>query len=301
MELRQFKRTLQQAMILPVIACLFLAGVLIWQIHDSNATVDRIQQADQRIALATKIELLVVDEESGLRGYQTTADPRFLQPYYAAQVPLQQSITLIKSIATGATPQLNAFIAEHEAWRSGFAESLIGTIRAGGRASDVDLNLTGKTTMDSMRQHLNTIVHTSEQRRTDSIADWHRQKRDVLSILVFLALAIGFIIGLFTRDRLEEVSAAFIRSLDLQRSRTEELFQSEQNLRTTLASIGDGVITCDSDGNIQMMNPVAQELTGWIESQAVGHRWSRSSPSSMRPPESRSRIPWPKCAASTES
>jgi PAS domain S-box-containing protein len=85
-----------------------------------------------------------------------------------------------------------------------------------------------------------------------------------------LTLAVGIIIGLFTRDRLEAVNAAFRRSLDLQRRRAEELFHSEQHLRTTLASIGEGVITCDAQGRVQMMNPVAQELTGWPESQARG-------------------------------
>jgi PAS domain S-box-containing protein len=52
--------------------------------------------------------------------------------------------------------------------------------------------------------------------------------------------------------------------------RAEELFQSEQRLRTTLDSIGDGVITCDAAGHIQMMNPVARELTGWKQSEADG-------------------------------
>jgi PAS domain S-box-containing protein len=255
-------------MILPIAACLFLAGVLVWQIRGSNSTVDLIEQTDQRIALATRLELLVVDEESGLRGYQTTDDPRFLQPYYDAQVPMQQAIKSLQDIMTGPGTNLKAFIAEHETWHTAFAEPLIITIRAGGRTNDVDLNLTGKTSMDSMRSHLNTIITTSEQRRTERIADWHRERRDVLTILIMLALAIGIIIGLYTRDRLESVSAAFRTSLDLQRRRAEELFQSEQNLRTTLASIGDGVITCDVEGRVQLMNPVAQELTGWIESQA---------------------------------
>ena len=82
------------------------------------------------------------------------------------------------------------------------------------------------------------------------------------------ALVVGLFIAMFTRDSLEAVSSAFRRSLDLQKSRAEELFQSEQHLRTTLASIGDGVITCDASGNVELMNPVAQELTGWLESQA---------------------------------
>jgi PAS domain S-box-containing protein len=80
----------------------------------------------------------------------------------------------------------------------------------------------------------------------------------------------GIIIGLFTHDRMEAVSAAFRRSLDDQQRRAEELFRSEQNLRTTLASIGDGVITCDNEGRVQMMNAVAQELTGWLEPDALG-------------------------------
>jgi len=258
-------------MILPVVACLLLAGVLVWQIHDSNATVELIQQSDRRIALATRIEKFVVDEESGLRGYQTTSDPRFLQPYYTAQAPMQEAIAQLQSMANGPAPHLQAFILEHNTWHTSFAEPLIITIRAGGTTNDVDLNLTGKTSMDSMRAHLDAIVSASEQRRIDRIDEWHHQKRLVLAILIGLALGIGIVIGLFTRNRLETVSAAFSASLDLERHRAEELFQSEQHLRTTLASIGDGVITCDIGGKVELMNPVAQELTGWLESQAREH------------------------------
>jgi PAS domain S-box-containing protein len=80
----------------------------------------------------------------------------------------------------------------------------------------------------------------------------------------------GILIGLFTRSRLHAVSAAYKSSLDVLNRRAEEIFQSEQQLRTTLASIGDGVITCDVDGRVQMMNPVAQGLTGWSQTEAHG-------------------------------
>ena len=206
-------------MILPVVAFLLLAGVLVWQIHDSNATVELIQQSDRRIALATRIEKFVVDEESGLRGYQTTSDPRFLQPYYTAQAPMQEAIAQLQSMANGPAPHLQAFILEHNTWHTSFAEPLIITIRAGGTTNDVDLTLTGKTSMDSMRAHLDAIVSASEQRRIDRIDEWHHQKRLVLAILIGLALGIGIVIGLFTRNRLETVSAAFSASLDLERHR----------------------------------------------------------------------------------
>jgi PAS domain S-box-containing protein len=258
-------------MVLPIVACLILAGVLIWQIRGANSTVRQIENFDQRIALATQIEKLVVDEETGLRGYQVTSDKRFLQPYYDADKPMQQTIAGLEAmLKPGQGVHLRQFIAEHQIWHQTFAEPLIAIIAAGGRADDDDINLTGRAEMDSMRLQLDTIVKAAQGNSADQVALWKRQTLQVLVVLIVLAIAVGLIIGLFTRDRLEKVSIAFSKSLEMQRRRAEELFDSEQQLRTTLASIGDGVITCDPEGKIQMMNPIAQELTGWSESQAKG-------------------------------
>jgi PAS domain S-box-containing protein len=271
LELKRFQQTLRQVLVLPVVACLVLAGVLVWQIQGANATVGRIEESDQRIALATHIEKLNVDEETGLRGYQVTSDKRFLQPYHDANAPMEQDIAALQAtFMPGRSPDLEAFIAERQIWHQSFAEPIITIIASGGSAGDDLVNLNGRARMDSMRAHLEAIVTAAGQRRIGRIDQWRRQRHSVLIVLIVLSIAVGLLIGLFTRDRLESISAAFSRSLERQRSRAEELFRSEQHLRTTLASIGDGVITCDAEGRIQMMNPVAQELTGWLESDARG-------------------------------
>jgi PAS domain S-box-containing protein len=51
---------------------------------------------------------------------------------------------------------------------------------------------------------------------------------------------------------------------------TAALLASESLLRTTLYSIGEGVITTDAQDCIRQMNPVAEHLTGWLEVEAQG-------------------------------
>jgi PAS domain S-box-containing protein len=56
----------------------------------------------------------------------------------------------------------------------------------------------------------------------------------------------------------------------LRRAR-DELQQSEESLRATLYSIGDGVLATDAHARVTRINPVAERLTGWLEKDAVGH------------------------------
>ena len=49
-----------------------------------------------------------------------------------------------------------------------------------------------------------------------------------------------------------------------------ELFAEKERAQVTLASIADGVITADTDGWVEYLNPIAEELTGWTTAAARG-------------------------------
>lgn len=87
------------------------------------------------------------------------------------------------------------------------------------------------------------------------------------SIIWFLASAMSIIMLL-------GISAIWIFLLEPPLSQIDDMLaklkQSEQQLKTTLASIGDAVISTDAKLNIVSMNPVAEALTGWSLAAARG-------------------------------
>ncbi len=50
----------------------------------------------------------------------------------------------------------------------------------------------------------------------------------------------------------------------------DALFREKESAQITLQSIGDGVITTDADLNVEYVNPVAEDLTGWKVDDASG-------------------------------
>jgi len=87
--------------------------------------------------------------------------------------------------------------------------------------------------------------------------------------------------GFFITSVLEIIATLGILLLYFERSKIEEqkvkekLEKQSELFRVILESIGDGVIATDVKGIVQFMNPVAQELTGYSQSEAIGKNLSQ--------------------------
>ena len=273
MNLNQFNRVLLETLLLPMVALALVAGALAWQVLDARQAVQRMQVADENIATATLMTALVVDEETGLRAYQTTGNEIFLQPYEFARKPLLASRDRLREglRSQGAdTAALDAFFTAHARWVGAVAEPMIATIEAGQDTRDPGLNLRAKAQMDGMRAMLSSLVANQQTRRAKAVQHWESELRHTVEALLGSALVVGLLIGSFARNRLHLVSEAFQTTLTALRRHAQATHESEQRLRTILISLSEAVVVCSLKGGIELMNPAAEQLSGWEQAEAMG-------------------------------
>ena len=102
----------------------------------------------------------------------------------------------------------------------------------------------------------------------------------VIGAIASAALAIALVNLMRQRagQRLrQQVHADTAHLLDAQHATTTELQlanatlqASQSRLAVTLNAIGDAVVTTDADARVQLLNPVAERLTGWQSDEAIG-------------------------------
>ena len=73
-----------------------------------------------------------------------------------------------------------------------------------------------------------------------------------------------------TVEQLQKSNVRLNQEIGKRQAAEKTVADEKEQLAVTLASIGDGVITTDIEGTIQLLNPVAEELTGWTLADAVG-------------------------------
>ena len=69
---------------------------------------------------------------------------------------------------------------------------------------------------------------------------------------------------------IDAMTANILHMASERKAAEQALRESQQDLLVTLHSIGDAVITCDDQGFVTRMNPVAQALTAWSIEEAEG-------------------------------
>lgn len=274
MNLHQFRQILVVTVLLPLVLLLTLALVLTWQIERTLREQRRIDHTDRITAQLNEMERLVVDQETGLRGYQLTHDPNTLEPYQNAEgllhISLDRLLVLVKD-DPDQLRRLRQVRESHELWMR-FAGKALDNLRAGHMFGDTALDLNGGQLMAALRTEMGAMMQIEGRKRDEEVQSTNTQVRTLMTFLLLSSIGTGTVLGIYTQRNMKKVSRAFRISLEEAHERAHDLVESRQWLQTTLDSVGDALIACDRNHYVNLMNPVAQKMTGWTIEDAKGKR-----------------------------
>ncbi len=270
-ELREFNRIVRITLLAPVALLAVLASLLVWQVERALDLRHHTMVNAGLIEQLFTLQQNVIDQETGLRAYQLTGLPSVLEPYNRAGPQIDQAFAQLRHLPDSALSAqqvalLDRGAREWQAWASGVLAEPAPAPE--GVAST--LTLQGKALMDNLRLHFVEDLGELTRQRDAYTGQLDRRINKFLEFVLALALAAGIGIGIFASSRLQRVSNAYEMALHELQARHNRISASKQLLATTLESIGDAVVSVDTQGSVRFMNAIAQKLTAWSLAEATG-------------------------------
>jgi signal transduction histidine kinase len=173
-------------------AVMIAAGaVALSSLTDARSRV--IDVIDPAFRDAEQLQVALVDQETGIRGYALAGQEIFLQPWENGLRSEASAIRALSAVADDPALRIRARLTEVEtkadAWRTRYAEPILTEARAG-RAVDVDPML-GKQLFDDLRGSLNALQGDLDRAAADARGDLDRAASRLQ--LVGLLLAVGLV------------------------------------------------------------------------------------------------------------
>jgi PAS domain S-box-containing protein len=244
--------------------------ILGYGLQSVEESADAIDRADVVILHGNRLIKLIVDEETGLRGYLLTRNPVFLEPLHSADMQIEPEFDTLFTLVhrPDQVERLRQIQATHKRWQLEAYQEISAFPQD---PSTIEQHLLErKTDMDHLRAQIDGFINVVVERRAVRSAENILVSRNARIILVGAITLIAALLAWETRRIFRMLTSAFNQQIREIKQRGEESYAREQWLNTTIRSIGDAVIACDADGNVAFMNRVAEELTGWQEHEAHG-------------------------------
>jgi PAS domain S-box-containing protein len=225
MAAHDFKPSLKRATVLQIVALTVFASMLLFLGAEfQRTTLQSVDHLGQVIRGARELLKLTIDMETGLRGFQITGRPVFLQPYNeASQVIDGKFVALAKLVADN--PYQAAQLAST---RENFNQWRLQTTRTIGQQDDgvhdpeevrYRKMLEAKAAMDGLRAQYNALI-TSEMGQRNSSVQNVRSRSLLLSVSCFLFAFVGAGgIWLLFRRQMHDLSRVLESSRDAERTR----------------------------------------------------------------------------------
>ncbi|MEH1943363.1 MAG: CHASE3 domain-containing protein [Nostoc sp.] len=241
-----FRRRLIGAIALPIILLLSLSGVSIWQINRLLSAMQWVDHTDQVIARANGLQKLLLDLETGVRGYQLTSKPEFLEPYQQANSTINTTFDRLGDLVSDNPQQsqrLRQIKAEQTVWNISISQALARKQR--GETEPLSAIEARKQRMDVMRNQISDFIATEEQLRSQRNQTVQQTTGRVIFSSIILSLAAGGVLAFYIRRQIVHVSDNYENALKTAQVQTENVQLSAQRL-AALHNIDRAILAAES-------------------------------------------------------
>ncbi|MGA3316412.1 MAG: CHASE3 domain-containing protein [Candidatus Korobacteraceae bacterium] len=230
------------------------------RVNRNNALVEHSQQ----VLLETeRLKSLMVDAETGQRGYLYTGDLHYLEPYNRAAREVDAQLDRVAALTADIALQRTQVQQLRDLSHAQLKElaDTIAMARAGQpEEAKARVLSNGKNVMDDIRASIAEIEGVEARLRANRMAEMKANTRSAtLAFVIATSIAAAALLvfgGLLTREMRKSDAAA------------AAVLEQKEWLDTTLRSIGDAVLATDTSGRVVFLNEVAATLTGHTSSEA---------------------------------
>src|ERR1035437_1835333 len=210
----QFKSLLRRAVVIPLLGMAALTGVLWLETFDLNNSKHLVDHTDQVLDRSDHLLKLLVDMETGIRGYLVTGSDIFLEPYRDGRRSFESEYPLLyRSVSDEPQQQqrLQGIRSAYEEWL-GYSEHIVPLSRSKQGFNALEESLQGKRRMDAIRRQVSEFQHGEERVREERIRTAHARWTGITISCTLLGVGFGLFFALLTRRSMKMLGSSLLRS-----------------------------------------------------------------------------------------
>lgn len=229
---RHFKKILLKSMIFPILLTTLLSLSFIYQSYKIAESNLKVRRADEFLNLSTESLKLIVDSETGLRGYILTGGKSYLGPWNNALTnffPLFDRLKNLQKENSEQTKRLERISYLYDEWLKDAKYNIqLRTLKGSDNLSSYKLR---KSLMDEIRLTFDSVTKAELLRRDQLWKETEDVARTSLIFTIVFGLGLGGVIAFFLINQLKKISQNYAEVLNSLSTATTHL-EETVNLRT---------------------------------------------------------------------
>lgn len=222
---KKIRNALIRAVTIPAALLLILAAVFIYQTNHLLVLSRYVEHTENVLREAFETQKLILDMETGLRGYVINRDPEYLDPYLRARDEVESHLVELSRLVANDVRDVRRMaeitiltkewreIAEHRFLKGTILESRLQPDRA----------KQAKIRMERIRVNFNRITRDAEALRNERRLRIETTARRSLKVGVAMAISLGLAVAFSTFGQIQLITRTFLVNLKALREAKADL------------------------------------------------------------------------------